>query len=45
MGPRYGVPHVAGMADGDELLEGLGFALLAAAQLHVDALEFLQLAV
>lgn len=45
MGPRYGVSHVAGMTDGDELLKGLGFALLAASELHVDAFQFLQLAV
>jgi len=41
LGPRYGISHVAGMTDSDELLEGLGFALLAAAQLHVNALQFL----
>jgi hypothetical protein len=41
LGPSYGVAHVAGMTDGDELLKGLSFALLAAAELHIDALQLL----
>jgi hypothetical protein len=41
LGPRYGVSHVAGVTDGDELLERLSFALLAATQLHIDALQLL----
>jgi hypothetical protein len=33
------------MTDGDELLESLGFALLAAAQLHIDSLQLFEFAV